>query len=182
MLRHVRSTLKNPSRRNLLATLDRMPPMSMVENAAWRFWPKAKRSTLRLSRKLRPVNPLSPLRRGRSPGHPGKPAGRPGTLPDGPLMPPDNSGSHPDDPENPPLAGQRPPVELDTPPGAPDNAPACRAGPRVARRCPQNPGSVRRRGQDGALHAPLGQDDRGKGTVERNGRRDGGGVNASETR
>jgi len=42
MFRQVRSTLKNPSSRNLLATLERMPPMSTVENpAAWTCRPKA---------------------------------------------------------------------------------------------------------------------------------------------
>jgi hypothetical protein len=55
MLRQVRSTLKNPSRRNLLATFERIPPMSMVENEASTAWPNAYRRTARLSRKLRPV-------------------------------------------------------------------------------------------------------------------------------
>jgi hypothetical protein len=34
MFRQVRSTLRKPSNSNLLATLDRKPPMSMPENAA----------------------------------------------------------------------------------------------------------------------------------------------------
>ena len=55
MLRQVRSTEKNPSRRNLFDTFDRMPPMSMVEKPAWRPEPNANRRTPRLSRKLRPV-------------------------------------------------------------------------------------------------------------------------------
>ena len=55
MFRQVRSTEKNPSRRNLLATLERIPPISTVENPASSSGLKANRSTLRLSRKLRPV-------------------------------------------------------------------------------------------------------------------------------
>jgi len=42
MFRQVLSTLKNPSNRNLLATFERMPPMSTVEKpAAWSSRPKA---------------------------------------------------------------------------------------------------------------------------------------------
>ena len=37
MFRQVRSTEKKPSSRNLLATFDRMPPMSTVENAGLQF-------------------------------------------------------------------------------------------------------------------------------------------------
>ena len=55
MLRQTLSTLKNPSRRNLLATFERIPPMSMVEKPAWMSLPKAARRTARESRKLRPV-------------------------------------------------------------------------------------------------------------------------------
>ncbi len=55
MFRQVRSTLKKPSRRNLLATLDRIELMSIVLNPASTEGAKAKRRTDRLSRKFRPV-------------------------------------------------------------------------------------------------------------------------------
>ena len=91
-----------------------------------------------------------------------------------PRFRPENESAGPGNGE---LKGpEKRPVEMDKSPGAPDNAPACGAGPRVGGRCPQNAGSVRRRGQDGPLHAPLGQHDRREGTVERDGQRDGGGV------
>ncbi|OQB83269.1 MAG: hypothetical protein BWX88_03459 [Planctomycetes bacterium ADurb.Bin126] len=55
MFRQVRSTLKKPSSRNLLATLDRMPATLTVEKPwAWMLLANANRNTERQSRKLRP--------------------------------------------------------------------------------------------------------------------------------